>query len=155
MKRIPLTQGKFALVDDGWFEYLNQWKWFFHQGAAARFAAIEIKKRKMILMHRLITTAPNGFDVDHKDGNRLNNQEDNLRVCSHQQNSMNRRKIKHNKTGYKGVRPTSAGRFQAIIGLKGKTICLGTFDSPKDAALAYDKAAPIYHGEFARLNFPL
>lgn len=60
MKKIPLTQGKFALVDDSDYEWLNQWKWHFHNGYAVMSGPRGTEKREHILMHREIMKTPNG-----------------------------------------------------------------------------------------------
>jgi len=92
--------------------------------------------------------------VDHTDGNGLNNCRANLRSATQSQNGMNRRK-QGNKSGYKGVsRATNSNRWQARIRVNRKATHIGTFDTRIEAARAYDEAALVLHGEFARLNFP-
>ena len=80
MKQIPLTQGKFAIIDDKDFEYLNQWKWTYDGRYAIRSVAFTVGKRSKIYMHRIILNTPVGMDTDHIDMNRLNNQRLNLRI---------------------------------------------------------------------------
>ena len=95
---------------------------------------------------------PNKLQVDHIDHNGLNNQKYNLRNCTFTQNRMNRIRNKNNTSNYKGVTHDD-GYIYAQINANGKHIRLGSFKTEKDAALAYDKAAQKYHGEFAYLNF--
>jgi hypothetical protein len=158
MKRIKLTQGKYALVDDEDFEWLNQWKWHAfkrpHTFYASRNICSSDGKRGLLLMHRLLTEAPKGREVDHKDGNGLNNQRVNLRVCTDQENRQNRCKPSHNKSGYKGVSwHKRSKKWHAQIGANGiKMKSLGYFTNKIEAAKAYDSAARKYHGEYARLN---
>ena len=91
--------------------------------------------------------------IDHKDGNRLNNCKSNLRFCTSAENNRNRGKQKNNKSGYKGVYHASRGsRWVANIRINRKTIYLGTFTNKLDAAKTYNEAAIKYHGEFACLN---
>src|SRR5687767_1877850 len=88
MKQIPTSRGFFALVDDADYEWLSKMRWSYVNGYAVRNGTN---------MHRLITSAPVGMDVDHIDRNRLNNQRSNLRVCTHKenmQNIANRRDVK-------------------------------------------------------------
>jgi hypothetical protein len=92
-------------------------------------------------------------EIDHKDGNGLNNQRSNLRVTLHGKNSMNRRCNKNNSTGFKGVRFSKFhGKFQAQIQFCGTKKHLGYFFTPEEAHAAYKTAAIRFHGEFARLK---
>lgn len=158
MKRIKLTQGKFALVDDADFEWLNQWKWRVNaQGYAVRREYTRISKgvRHAVdfRMHRQIMGEPQGMEVDHEDGEGLNNQRYNLRVATHQQNLANRPKQKNNTSGYKGVSWSKQNKkWWAHICVSGKTISIGHYKDIKEAAKAYNEAASIHQGSFARLN---
>lgn len=156
MKEIPLNQGRIAFVDDEDYEWLMQLdrKWSFSGSETKGVAACYIKG-KQLKMHRLIMNAPEGVQVDHIDGNRMNNTRANLRLCSNIENSYNRRLRKDSSTGYKGVRwQVKNQRFWARIQANGKRVSLGLYDDPVDAAKAYDRAAKELHGKFARLNFP-
>lgn len=161
MKLISLSQGKFAKVDDGWFDYLNQWKWFYANGYAQRHTSSKLGKRKLIGMQNVIYPPPEGMVVDHKDTDGLNNQATNLRHATCSQNGYNRKKDCDNSTGYKGVvkiKPSKkwknpGNRWRASIKVNGKTFCLGTYSNPIDAALAYDDSARRNFGEFAKTNF--
>lgn len=157
MKEIPLTQDKVAIVDDGDFEWLNQWKWHAHRRHGIWYALrgiVVAKKPVAIRMHRMILDAPIGVQVDHINGDGLRNTRDNLRLVTDQQNRFNGRLYANNTSGYKGVslfRPT--GKWCAHIGFNGKRKNLGYFGTPEEAASAYDNAARKLFGEFARLNF--
>lgn len=158
MKRIPLSQGKFALVDDEDFEFLSQWKWGLDRsgsGYASRNAYLgggrKNPKRQTIRMHRLILGLPG--DVDHIDGDGLNNQKSNLRPCGARQNAQNRRVYSNNSSGYKGVCfNTRDNKYQANIRVDGRLKFLGYFKDAAGAATAYNEAANKYFGEFARPN---
>lgn len=104
------------------------------------------------MQHLVMEVEPNiKTHIDHMDGNGLNNRKLNLRFCTHAENLRNRKKSRINTSGYKGV--FSAGRkWRAQIGVNRKRIWLGSFENKIDAALAYNKAAVRYHGEFAVLN---
>lgn len=104
-------------------------------------------------MHRLILGVDDGVLVDHKDGDGLNNRRANLRPCTHAQNMFNRRLPRNNRSGFKGVY-WHKNRWYAKIQVDRKNIHLGAFTDVEQAAHAYDRAARIHFGEFARLNFP-
>lgn len=157
-KQISLTQGLFATVDDTDFEFLNQWKWCAHTKDGKKFYAVRSGLRlpfqKTIYMHRVIMNTPDDMDVDHRDGNGLNNTRGNLRNCTNTQNQRNREKLSNNTSGYKGVTwNKEREKWVAQIKVNGKLIRLGRFSKIEDAAHAYDQAAKKYFGEFARTNF--
>lgn len=162
MKKISLTQGKFALVDDDDFERVNRLKWFAGWSPHRRkfWAGTNPgprKTRKTIFLHRFLMDAPRGIQVDHINGDPLDNRKCNLRLCTNQENSRNRGKNKNNTLGYKGVNRIKSGkeyRYQAGIGIGGGKLYIGLYKNIEDAARAYDEQAKKLHGEFARLNFP-
>ncbi len=155
MKRIPLHgkhgEGKFAIVDDEDFDYLNQWKWYvFLDKKINRYYVIrnKTKSRPRIWMHRLIMNTPKELVPDHKDGNGFNNQKNNLRNCTQQQNRFNSFNRNDNTSGYKGVCFVNK-KWRSRIGLNGKRIHLGYFNTKEEAYEAYKIAAKKYHGQFA------
>ena len=159
-KEIILTQGKVALVDDEDYDYLNQWKWCLRGTGLGKFYAIrgfeKSKKSNIkgsISMHRQLMKPTNGFVIDHLDGDTLNNQKINLRICTQSQNCSNQKKSISNTSGYKGVSYYKKNnRFNAKIAFNKKTIYLGSYIDPIDAARAYNAAALKYHGKFANIN---
>ena len=95
------------------------------------------------------------LDVDHIDGDAMNNNVYNLRYATKPQNAVNRGLAKNNTSGYKGVSfYKQSKKWESYIGYKGKKIRLGLFDCKIEAAKAYDKKAYELYGEFAWLNFP-
>jgi hypothetical protein len=166
MKEIQLTQRKFALVDDDDFEELNKMSWhaWYNKNGDSFYAHHSVYKGKgknpcVIRMHRyLMKVSDPKIKVDHVDGNTLNNQKYNLRVCESNQNTMNLKELKsNNTTGYRGVtKYFYNGRKKWVAGANKnkKRIHIGYFDSPEEAARAFDKAAKELYGEFCgKLNF--
>lgn len=106
-----------------------------------------------VLLSRLIMSAPKDMEVDHIDGNRLNNQRSNLRLATSAQNKCNRGPRKDCKSGYKGVSWHSQNHvWTARIKAGTKYLHLGCFKDILDAVRAYNEAALKYHGEFAYVN---
>jgi len=146
MKEIPVTQGRVALVDSEDYHLVSGRKWCCSNGAAMRY-----ERGLPTYMARLIMGAPGGMEVDHINGNRLDNRRANLRLCTHKQNLQNRKRQAGGSSRYKGVHK-SVGKWRAMIGYDGKLYHLGYFADEEDAAKAYNEAASERFGEFARLN---
>ena len=144
MKKIGLTQGKVVLVDDEDFEYLMQWNWSIN----AYGYAVRNSGGATLFMHRDIMKCKYGMDTDHIDHNPLNNQKQNLRVCTHKQNLWNSLPTRK----FKGVSKTLYNKYRSRICCSGKQICLGNYSTAIDAAKAYNTAAVKHFGEFACLN---
>jgi hypothetical protein len=150
VKKIRLTQGKVALVDDADFAWLNQWKWCAWTPDGKNFYAKRGTDRDQFLMHIAIFGAKG---VDHRDRNGLNNQRCNLRPATKSQNGANRGPNKNNSSGFKGVHwfsPMQKWRARIMVGRKEKH--LGYFKDPVLAALVYDLAAIHYFGQYSKTN---
>jgi hypothetical protein len=157
VREIPLGRGKVALVDDEDFDRLNVFRWNAGGGYARRLDWNGPgQKRNGVLMHRVVMDAQPGREVDHINGNGLDNQKANLRLCSHLQNSRNRKKqvltgTRPSSSPFKGVYRRTGGKWAASIRIDQRQVYLGTFATEAEAALAYAKAAREHHGDFARV----
>lgn len=161
MKKIELTQGYFATVDDELFETLNQYSWSAfpvrgkHVYAKRKTLLAEGLGRKTVFMHRQITNAQQGFDVDHRDGDGLNNTMENLRVCTRAQNQQNNKTV-CGLSKFKGVnRRTDRPHWRVYLRVNTKKKYMGSFKDEEMAGRTYDFAALANFGEFANINFPL
>jgi len=160
-RKIPLTQGKYAIVDPEDYEELSKYKWFAIRSKRGFYAARSVgtnrhgAKQKTVRMHQVILKPPAGKFVDHINHNGLDNRKSNLRICTMQQNSWNMRKHRGNcSSKYKGVTwHKSEGKWQTRITCNGKSFSIGYFDDEKAAAMAYDKKAKGLFGEYGSLNF--
>lgn len=152
-------------MDDEDFEYLNQWKWCVvpRKYTDYVYRVIYGEKGPMtkrgVYMHRFLldpfNELPYNIKIDHKDGDSLNNQKNNLRISSDCENHHNRRKGNgHTYSKYKGVSfYKNHNRWRAGICCEGFKLNLGSFGSEIEAARAYDKKAKEIHGDFAKFNF--
>lgn len=151
MKTINLTKGKVALVDDADFDWLAKRKWYASQ-CRDRYYAYTPDRSSDVSMHRILLKAKPGQIVDHRNGDGLDNRRHNLRLCSKSENMQNSRK-RPGTSQFKGVSWDSGRKkWAAFITANGKSMNLGRFKSEEDAAIAYDVAAQLFHGEFALLN---
>lgn len=154
-KQIELSRGKIAVVDDADYLELKNKHWFFNSGYAATYLGHGRKNRKQITMHRFIIfgDSDSELEIDHRDGNRLNNCRSNLRIATRSQNGANRGITRNNSTGYKGVtyekQRCLVKKWRAVI----KGITIGRFGTAEEAAHAYDSRANELFGEFAKTNF--
>lgn len=103
-----------------------------------------------IYLHRHILKPPTNKQVDHINGNRLDNRRANLRLATNQQNQMARHVVV-GKSGYKGVHKHGK-KWRAQIKYNGKLVRLGSYETPERAAKAYDQAAKALFGEWGVLN---
>lgn len=145
-------------IDQSDLHVLKKFNWHRHISSKGRIYIRATINGKRVGLHRyLLEVSDPNIWVDHKNGCSLDYTRDNLRVCTPHQNNYNRRKISGTVSKYKGVTFTrDANRkkpWQVSIKYDGKQKFIGYFANEEDAAIAYDKAAIEYHGEFACLNF--
>lgn len=154
MKKIELTQNKYALVDDDDFQLVNAYKWRAYKTKHTYYA---LNNKRPFLMHRLIMGLQAGDrrEVDHINHNGLDNRKSNLRVASRNQNNWNRKKQSGFTSQYKGVsRCSRANRYEVHIKIYGKAYRIGSFMDEIEAAKIYDRVALATFGDFACINFP-
>lgn len=160
---IPLSSrkypGLFAIVDEEDCEIVSRYRWRAKQINGHYYAYTTVVhasgKRADLPMHRLLTDAPSGVDVDHEDGDGLNNMRTNIRHASKSQNRINAGKNRNSDCPYKGVHWSKAkGAWRAMIQYNKRDILVGTTDDPVWAAHLYDAACIYLFGEFAKPNFP-
>lgn len=158
MKQIPLTQGQFALVDDEDYEILSKFKWHASKERrnwyALRRGNNDSNESRLFKMHRqILGLTDSKICIDHKDGNGLNNQKSNLRIATNSENQRNKKVQSNNKSGFKGVYfDKKLKKWRAVFNPNKKSIHIGCFHYPEDAARAYNEIAKKHYGEFARLN---
>lgn len=149
VKEIILSNGKRTLVDDSDYEELNKFKWscvgvgYVQRGSCS----------SAVLMHRQILQAPRGIEVDHVNRDPLDNRRCNLRLATRRQNECNKGLKSTNTSGYKGVKyHKREKKWRAEIRLNGRTVHIGSYKTPREAAIAYNNMAFKINGEFAYLN---
>lgn len=147
MKQIPLTQDKFALVDDDIYEVVNNYKWHVHKGRNTWYALRHMNlqedpsgKFEFIRLHHIVVgIPPKGFEVDHKDGNGLNNQRENLQIVTKRKNQQNT--CVHRTGRLVGTTwHKNNQKWLAKIQINGKMKHLGYFKTEQEAHEAYMKA---------------
>ena len=155
MMEVPLSRGMVALIDDADWPLVSKWKWHARRDHdRAYYAECTTPKHTALEMHRVLIGALAGQEVDHVNGNSLDNRRSNLRLATRDQNMFNRPKMKTNTSGFKGVIATKSGKWGAQIKAHKRYHWLGLFSTAIAAAHAYDRAAVQLHGEFACINFP-
>jgi len=150
-----LSKGKTTLID---LEDVPQFlakRWHALKSKNTYYAyAFDKEKGRCTPLHRELISIQPGEFIDHIHHDGLDNRKKNLRSCSMAQNNQNRRRT-GKRSQYKGVLWSRKRQsYQVMIGYKSKAYWIGSFKNDEDAALAYDIAAQLFHGEFARLNFP-
>jgi len=151
VRRIPLGKGLFAIVDAADYKRLKKYRWHAIPQRRTIYAACR-KDGRLTLMHRLIMKAPDGWLVDHIDGNGLNNRRSNLRVCTPTQNCANARP-RGGSSRFVGVTRHDT-KWMAQIQCRGEYFYVGRYDDEIEAAKARDRKAYELNGEFAYINLP-
>lgn len=145
-----------VLIDNFNLDKIQKFTWFTKKTGNSDYyvyaSITENKKERKISLHRFLMNPNKTEFIDHANRNPLDNRIKNLRICTKSDNNRNAKKNIRGLSKYKGVTKRPSGRYAAYISFNLKTICLGTFDLEKDAALAYNKKAGELFGKFANLN---
>lgn len=145
---------RFALVDASDLETLSGYVWYVHKGARTCYARGYLrgagKSRGLIYMHRLLMSAERGQEIDHVNGDGMDNRRSNLRFCTRRENNANRHAVQSKSSPYKGVHFEAwSGKWRAEIMSHGRRYKLGRFTDVKEAKRAYNAKARELFGEFA------
>lgn len=153
-REIKISDGSYVLIDEDDYERVGKWKWSANgNGYAVRNERYAPKKYRKQYLHRFIIGAKKGQIVDHINGNTLDNRKSNLRICDLKGNARNSRGKGGRYSKYKGVTLDKVSRkWVAQIGVDGKNINLGQFETELEAAKTYNEAALKLHGDFAYIN---
>ena len=159
---IQLPHGIFALIDSEDYERISKHRWSCIKNGAGNPRAVkraeyikEGRTTKTFYLHRELMNPPSEMCVDHIDGDPLNNQKNNLRVCSHSENAANIQRDPRSKSGFFGVYwHKGKEKWKACIMRDYKSIHIGYFITAEQAAIERDIVAVELFGEFATLNFP-
>ncbi len=140
------------LLDEEDRELLTQ-KWYlsFHKNGTPKYVMASGKPTKYL--HREIMRPPEGYEIDHINGNKLDNRRSNLRICKRRDNLRNRSPFSAS-SNYKGVEKGKGASWRAVLTYDGIFIYTKSFDTEVEAAKTYDKLASKLYGQFAKLNFP-
>ena len=155
--KVPLSgkrgAGLFAIVDAENEELVSAHRWHANKG----YAITSVpnlggrSRHRPLPMHRLLMQAVVGMQVDHINGDRLDNRMSNLRFVTPAQNAQNASMPSNNTSGFKGVRfHKDSGKWQTSIQCNGVTHYLGIYCTPQEASVVYQAASLIHHGEYAR-----
>lgn len=151
---LELSQGKYALIDADLLPQALAYSWYYCESKGYAWVQTNARidgKRTPIKLHHLVIGVPlEGFCVDHINGDTLDNRRANLRICTFNQNRQNQHKVR-GTVSYRGVH-RCGGRYRAVLCHEGGKLHLGFFNTPEEAAHAYNLKALELRGEFAALN---
>lgn len=152
------VNGGYVLIDQADLDLISTHKWSIQDDGRGRQFALATSratgKKRSVRMHRLILDAPEGVQVDHANGNTLDNRRSNLRLASAGDNQRNKDEAE-SESGYKGVHRKERGGWEASICVDNRNQSLGRFSSAAEAALVRDIASLEHHGDFASTNYPV
>ena len=148
---IDLTNGFWVIVSEHRYENLKRTMWKAYLNRSGKYYVQGTRDGRKVYMHHLVCPYVQGKHRDHKNGNTLDNRDENIRPATKTQNNINVGLTRQNTSGFKGAR-LCRGRWRAEIRVEGKLLNLGQFDTPQEAHEIYKLAALKYHGEFANFG---
>ncbi len=156
MKQIKLGNGLFSLIDDRDLISVSKFNWYTSESKKGKFYVKRLESPQ-IYLHRFLMDSPEGKQIDHINGNRLDNRKSNLRMVSQTQNNYNSIKRIGTTSKFKGVFYDKSGkrikRWTTQGRILGKKTFLGRYLTQEEAAKTYDTFALKHYGEFAKTNF--
>ena len=153
-----------VMLDDEDLEKVEGHNWHIDTGSFRRgkvyFFYMDYKRiamynyvNKRVSLHRTLMNAPKGLVIDHIDGNTLNCQKSNMRICTQAENNKNMKKPWFNTSGYKGVSwHKGHKRWRADISIDNHQKSLGEYDTPEEAYKIYCEAKKNLHGKYVRFD---
>lgn len=153
---VTLTKGHTAVIDAADADFVGIFNWWAQEMPHAVYAARTTPRgegKKKIFLHRYLMRPPEGMDVDHIDGDGMNNRRSNLRVATRHENACNQKIRAANTSGFKGVSfEKFTGRWAASICSNNKYKRIGRFDTVDEAGAAYAEWSRSLHGRFGRIR---
>jgi hypothetical protein len=153
MKKLMIEPGAEVLVDDDVYEWARKYNWHFSKKNHGRWYAKRYRRGigDRAYLHREVMNFPEGKQVDHINGNTLDNRRENLRIADNFENARNRRIVVNNTSGVTGVRQlTGKDKWNAYVKVKGKRIHLGLFQTKEEAVAARQAGEEKYYSVFRR-----
>lgn len=149
---VPLGYGIRAIIDEADAPAVGEYMWCLKKGSRTNYATTRMSEGKNVMLHRFLLglTGELPQQLDHINGNGLDNRRANLRAATHEQNTHNSRMPSTNTSGYKGV-SKCAGGWRAMIRINKRNVWLGVFETPEAAHACYCAKAKETRGAFARV----
>lgn len=152
------NKGVEIIIDDQELDIFSKYKWnISSKGYVYGYLGRFNNKNLRGYIHRLLLNNPPypKYQVDHINGNKLDNRRSNLRIVDNSKNHANIGLLKNNKSGYKGVWFCNRNKRKWVANVWCNNIKhhLGCFNTREEAAMAYNNKAIEVFGEYAKLNF--
>ena len=144
---IGLPNGKYATATYKTFTNLHADEAYWYEGSNGYVVATI--EGQLIGLHEYIAGKRPGLMVDHKDRDKLNNTDENLRVCTAAENARNTSTARNNKLGIKGIKQDADGKYDIHVWPDNKGRFIGRTSNLLVAKLVYNIVSKWYYGDFA------